>query len=583
MNSFGIEDDDYFMALKKAVKRSVNDRNFLVISSERVETIIELTEIIIQLVHSEKFTFETLRLLSELSVIFGLLRNISTVSPEIRKRLRNSELLSDLSFFIYVKLNNQEKYGFFNFISHKMLAMVGLNILEGDGNLSIYLNECLLFPCRFMQLLANVCVDSTPEYKDYFFKMMYPFGLMNISFVELIWIESILNDKREMETTSVGTIFHLLYNLIKCRPNTLSDIIGRKELLGCFLYVALSFYLNEIKYSNSENLKSSEWIFFFFRKILSENPNIFCELYSFNHSEDTSTECDASLIYLTIQEPLVKLSLLEKNTINISEAKTTREIQLVQKYLKKTMISEFEFKEVLLEILLELGMNSVYKVNCSENEETVVSKVVSLKDTWEIILNELVRGASYLGELSSYLSSLDTSNDLGLDGKFSFKLQNLGNLKGWISVLRIRAFNYKDHFELYCITLEKLVSIIGHMINLRNSILRLRVTGNDEVLFIWKQISEEVSLSSAIQAISTICYSNVELQDFFGTIQNGKLSTSNKLHYLMALGINIIIECTTILDEMHPFVKEASAFAIHSISINNPKISKTILECKNEL
>lgn len=45
----------------------------------------------------------------------------------------------------------------------------------------------------------------------------------------------------------------------------------------------------------------------------------------------------------------------------------------------------------------------------------------------------------------------------------------------------------------------------------------------------------------------------------------------------------MLIECTTIVDESHPLLREAAVFSLKSIAINNPKVSEIIMKYgKNE-
>lgn len=357
---------------------------------------------------------------------------------------------------------------------------------------------------------------------------MYPFGFINVYLAELALLAFGRSQGIKADTTAVASSFHLLYNLTKSRPGTLEEIIGKKELLECFIFVSVSMYLDALRHAGVENLKSSEWIFFFFKELFSKNPPMFRDLYVYKHSEESTTDCDASLIYLTMQEPFVKLSMLESNTADISEAKITREISTLQKYISDTMITEYEFKDTLLEICVEIETNPNFKQDPQEpRKEGIACQIVALDQVSGEVLSELERGASYLDQFVK--TQLESSSGSASENQEAFSVSRLGNVKGWISILRICTLKDERDLEFFDTVLTSLACILKAMLRFRRHLAEPANSRDEEAKHTWKLVSEEISMASVIQAISTICYGNSRLQNSFCQDKDSKLLTNPTL------------------------------------------------------
>ncbi|OII74092.1 uncharacterized protein cubi_02894 [Cryptosporidium ubiquitum] len=573
---FGKKDSDSFYLLKEILKKSVNEKPILSKCSEKLGVILELSEFIIESFKQKGFTPDELKLLSELSVLLGLIRNISTVSLENRRIISNSKIFKNLNYFIYIKLGNEEKMGLFNLVSYEILKVLDYPSPKDISYNAEHFKEFLLLTSRFLQILANISVDNNIEYRKYLFKALYPFGFINIYLSELISLALGNSISIRTETSTVACSFHLIYNLIKNKTVTMDEVVCKKELFGCFVFVAISMYFNTLRYANTENLKSSEWMFFFFKYLFSENPSTFSDLYFYKHSEDSTIECDASLIYLTMQEPYIKLSMLESNNKNISDAKITKEILILQKYLSNTIITEYEYKEILLEICVEIETNTNFKQNLQESaDQNIISQILLLNGTFDTILSEIEKGVSYLDQLinlqiENYLSSARSKNPVG------FSVSKFGNVKGWVSVLRINTPKNESNIDFFGKALINLADLLRVMLKFRKHLIKSKSIGNEEIRTIWKLISEEISMASIIQAISTIFYGNTQLQNSFTLIQDGKFKKESIKLLTVLKGIEMLIECTTIVDENHPLIREAAVFSLRSITANNSKASEII-------
>ncbi|KAH8582443.1 uncharacterized protein ELE39_001099 [Cryptosporidium sp. chipmunk genotype I] len=572
---FGKKDGDSFYLLREILKNSANDKAKLCQCSGKLATILELSEIILESFQPKGFTSDELKLLSEFSVLLGLLRNVSTVSLENRRIISNSKIFKNLSYFIYIKFGAKENMGLFNLISYEILKVLEDQSPEDFSYNIDYFKEFLLLSCRFFQVLANISVDTDTDRQEYIFKVIYPFGCINIYLFELISLALGHLQGIKIEESAVACSFHLIYNLIKNRPVTFNEIIGKKELFGCFIIVAISMHFNALKHASVGNLKSSEWIYFFFKHLLSENPYTFRDLYFYKHSEESTIECDASLIYLTMQEPFVKLSMLENNSTNISDAKITKEIFILQKLLSNSIITEYEFRDILLEICVEIETNSNLKQDLQESiDKNIISQIFVLDGIFDAILLELEAGISYLNkfinlQIENCFSKVKNKN------LAEFSISKFGNIKGWISVLRISTPKDESNIDFFCKVIISFADLLRIMLKFRRFLIDSNSTRDEEIKATWKLISEEISMASIIQAISTIYYGNIQLQDLFTLIQDDKLT----LHK----GISMLIECTTIVDESHPLIREAAIFSLRSITTNNPKVSEIILSFgKNE-
>lgn len=146
-------------------QKSVSEREFLAKCSDKLETMLELTEVLLESFLAKGFAPGDLKLLSELSVLLGLLRNVSTLSLEHRMVISNSKTLKHLSCFIYIKLGTEEKMGLFSIASYGIIKMLNNSPPEEACYDHAHLKECLLITCRFLQLLANLSVDSKVEYQ----------------------------------------------------------------------------------------------------------------------------------------------------------------------------------------------------------------------------------------------------------------------------------------------------------------------------------------------------------------------------------------------------------------------------------
>lgn len=133
--------------------------------SEKLEVILGLSEVILESLKPKSFTRDELKLLSELSVLLGILRNVSTVSFENRKIISNSKIFKNLSYFIYIRLVNEDNIGLFNIISYEILKVLDSSPTENISYNSEHLKEFLLLTSRFLQALANISVDSNVEYQ----------------------------------------------------------------------------------------------------------------------------------------------------------------------------------------------------------------------------------------------------------------------------------------------------------------------------------------------------------------------------------------------------------------------------------
>lgn len=412
---------------------------------------------------------------------------------------------------------------------------------------------------------------------------MYPFGFINIYLVEVIFSSLGYLKGIKIESSNVICSFHLIYNLIKNRPVTTNEILSKKELFCCFTFVSISMYFNALKNADIENFKSSEWIFFFFKHLFSENPSIFRDLYFYEYSEEPNVECDASLIYLTMQEPYVKLSMFENNNKNISDAKITKEISILQKHLSNTVITEYEYKEILLEICVEIETNPNFKQNSEELvEKNIISQILALDGIFETIVSELEKGVSYLDQFVNFqiedYSSRSTDKNLA-----EFSLLKLGNIKGWVSVLRVNTLKNESNIDFFSKVLLTLADLLRIMLKFRRHLIESKNFTNEKIRSIWKLISDEISMASIVQAISTICYGNIKLQNSLTLVQDGKFTKQFGNFLTVPKGINMLIECATIVDENHPLIREAAIFSLRSIAKNNPKVSELILSSGKKL
>lgn len=519
----------------------MNEKEILVKCSEKLETILELAEILLDFFLQEGFTPDEFKFLSELSILLGLLRNVSTLSLENRAIISHSKILRHFSYFVYIKLGTEENMGVFSKSSYEIIKMLDRPLPEETCYNNAHIKECMLLTCRFLQLLANISVDCNVEYsvsysnglvraslillQDYLFKTMYPFGFINIYLVELIALVFGRSQGIKTDTSAVACSFHLLYNLTKSRPCTMDEITGKRELFECFIFVSVSMYLNELRYAGTENLKSSEWIFFFFKDVLSRNPTVFCDLYFYKHSEESKADCDASLIYLTMQEPFVKLSMFENNTAHISEAKITREIFTLQKHISDSLITEHEFKDILLEICADIDTNPNLKQDVQESsEKNIASQILALDDVSEAVLSELERGASYLNQFVN--TQIESCSGVMNKNQEDFSSSRLGNIKGWISIFRINMSKDERNFEFFNTVLTNLASILKTMLKFKRYLADPVKNKDEETKHTWKRISEEISMASVIQAISTICYGNTQLQNSFCRVQDSKFLTN---------------------------------------------------------
>ncbi|KAJ1611247.1 hypothetical protein OJ253_949 [Cryptosporidium canis] len=556
---FEKDEFDSFYLLKSVLKESVRQKVILSKCSEILGVILELTDSILELFQLEYDSNGILRLLSELSILLGLLRNVSTVSIENRQKISSSKLFRNLNNFIYIRLNTEEKIGLLNTVSFKMLKVLCRSSLEEACYNDLQLRECLLLTCRFLHLLANISIDCDIEYKNYLFKTMYPFGFINIYLVELIFLAFGLSQGSKVETSAVACSFHLIYNLIKSRTNTMGEIIEKRELFECFIFVSVSMYLNSLKHTGTEQLKSSEWIFFFFKSVLYENPQIFYNLYFYNHSEESKYDCDASLIYLTMQEPFVKLSMLENSIMDISDAKITKEILLLQKHISDTILTEYEFKDIVLEICTEIEANPNFKHEPDEPKENIISKIFTIDNMLLSILLELKNGTSYLDQFVKL--QIGGSSELAYMSQEGFSVTKLGNIRGWISIFRISTPKDESNLDFFDEVLINLANILESMLKFRKCLVKSTNSRHEKMNSVWRQVSEEVSMTSVIQAISTICYGNIRLQNSFCKVQER---------------VKMLMECTTIVDESHPFIREAAVFSIRSITENNTNVSEIL-------
>ncbi|KAL3127011.1 hypothetical protein CHM_7g2180 [Cryptosporidium hominis] len=473
---FGKKDSDLFHVLKEILKRSAREEAILSQCSKYLGTILGLTEVILESFQLNGFTPIELKLLSELSILLGIIRNISTISFENRKIISNSKIFKNLNYFIYIKFRNEENTGLLSLVSYEILKVLEHQSPEGLPYNAHHFNEFLLLSCRFLQILANISIDSDTDY---------------------------------------------------------------------------------------QNLKSSEWIFFFFKHLLSENPCTFRDLYFYKHSEESTIECDASLIYLTMQEPFVKLSMLENNYIDISDAKITKEIIILQKLLSTSIITEHEFKDFLLEICVEIETNPNLKQNVQGLvDKNIISQIFFLDGIFDTILSELKVGVFYLEQFIN-LQIEYWSLKLKNKNLVKFSISKLGNIKGWISILRISTPKDESNIDFFSKVNISLIDLLRIMLKFRRHLICPNHIIVEEIKATWKLVSEEISMASIIQAISTICYGNVQLQNSFSQNQDG---------------ISMLIECTTIVDESHPLLREAAVFSLKSIAINNPKVSEIIMK-----
>ncbi|KAJ1613602.1 hypothetical protein OIY81_912 [Cryptosporidium canis] len=558
-NHFEKDEFDSFYLLKSVLKESARQKVILSKCSEILGVILELTDSILELLQLEDYSYGELRLLSELSILLGLLRNVSTVSIENRQKISSSKLFRNLNNFIYIRLNTEEKIGLLNTASFKMLKVLCRSSPEEAYYNDSQLRECLLLTCRLLQLLANISIDCDIEYKNYLFKTMYPFGFINIYLVELIFLAFGLSQGSKVETSAVACSFHLIYNLIKSRASTMGEIIEKRELFECFIFVSVSMYLNSLKHVGTEQLKSSEWIFFFFKSVLSENPQIFYNLYFYSHSEESKYDCDASLIYLTMQEPFVKLSMLENSIVDISDAKITKEILLLQKHISDTMLTEYEFKDIVLEICTEIETNPNFKHEPHEPKEHIISKIFTIDNMLLGILLELKSGISYLDQFVKL--QIGGSSELADMSQEGFSVTKLGNIRGWISIFRISTPKDESNLDFFDEVLINLANILETMLKFRKCMVKSTNSKHETMNSVWRQVSEEVSMTSVIQAISTICFGNIRLQNSFCKVQER---------------VKMLIECTAIVDESHPFIREAAIFSIRSIAENNTSVSEIL-------
>lgn len=150
------------------LKNTANDKDFNFRCAKELNLILESIEIILQ-TQISNINFEILKLLSELSILIGVVRNISTLSLDYRRIISNSKIFATLDMLIYSNVNNKEKLGFLNLIAFELLKFDKISF--GKNHFFVeYYNEFLLLQNRILQLLANVVIDSSVEYQVSLFR-----------------------------------------------------------------------------------------------------------------------------------------------------------------------------------------------------------------------------------------------------------------------------------------------------------------------------------------------------------------------------------------------------------------------------
>ncbi|KAH7650354.1 hypothetical protein FG379_003426 [Cryptosporidium bovis] len=319
-----------------------------------------------------------------------------------------------------------------------------------------------------------------------------------------------MNVEINIRTTVVGSVYHLFFILFKNRPDLLDSALEKKEFLNSFIYISVSMYLYSSKFIDTNESMHSEWIFFLFRYILTKYPSYFGDLYSFEYSEDNSMECDSSLMYLTILEPFVRISMIRNNLESISDLMMSQVIREIQNSVSKTIISSLEYKDVLLNILIELETNTNLRED-KNNRGSILLNVLHEDINKEIFLCEMKKYYCCLNKyLKEKLELVKSNGSLliisGSDMDESILI--LENAKTWISVFQLELDDYEFDIVFFEEILGILLSILKIMLDFRRECVEIEGIRTKIDESIWSKISQVISISSILQAILSISSNN---------------------------------------------------------------------------
>ncbi|KAH8741648.1 hypothetical protein FG386_003622 [Cryptosporidium ryanae] len=383
-----------------------------------------------------------------------------------------------------------------------------------------------------------------------------------------------------INTTAVESVYHLLFILFKNRPDLLDYALEKKDFLNSFIYISLSMHTYSLRFICERESKHSEWIFFLFKYIITKDPSYFCDLYSFECSEDTTMECDSSLMYLTILEPFVRISMIKNNLKNISDLMMPQAIREIQNFISKTIISSLEYKDILLNIIFELDTN----VNLKDaNNKSILFSILQEKINKEIAICEMNKYYSHLSKyLTEKLEFVKVNNTLLINNHSNTDvgISNIVNIKTWISLFQIELDNYEFDNSFFEEIFRILSSILKCMLDFRREFIKfeeikIKVEGS-----IWTNTSQVVSISSLLQAILTISLKNKYLLSKIKELDEGKfililLFGKFLIHTLV---IETIVECTKITDENHPLIKESSMLLLRALSESSYELANKIFK-----
>ncbi|KAK6590424.1 hypothetical protein RS030_152284 [Cryptosporidium xiaoi] len=163
-DSLGLEEKDSYLMLKNLIKKTKYDKNFLLHCSKYLNVFINLIDSMQDLSFIRDIDEKVIKRLSELSLLIGIIRNISSLSEECRRTISKSSVFLNLEKLVYNR-KNDENIGILNIISFEIARINPESHLALASYLHNFNCELFLFPCRLLQLLANLAVDSCSEYQ----------------------------------------------------------------------------------------------------------------------------------------------------------------------------------------------------------------------------------------------------------------------------------------------------------------------------------------------------------------------------------------------------------------------------------
>ncbi|OII75785.1 hypothetical protein cand_030300 [Cryptosporidium andersoni] len=556
-----------YTSISELVKISVNDKIILTYLSEHISLISTFCSNIINTICKDELELDELcNILSILCVSLKLLRNVSSISKDKRVILGTSQVIKSLLFNIngtptkleiegITKVNknndkrakslvNKEKtHNFLIFVTYKI--MLKKEYIKSELTIDC-INDILLLPSVIFQLLANLCIENTDIYHIYIFRNIYPFGLLNICLLEIIWRSYIFENKYECKNITVGSGFHLLYVLNQQNQDFWYKMIENEEVFNCFLYISLSLYNENMQFNSTD--KSSEWIILFFRRLFCLKPEIFCKLYHLEIEEHSSDNCDIFLVFLTLLDPYIQLNLENSGQNDISNISLTPELRRLQNILLCLSLSLYDLQILLLAIWeeLEANLETVFTNNKADESNMSVCMIKS-ENVLGVIQQEILLGAL---QIIQYINKIIDSKDFDL----IFENSKSHNFSKWL-VLTRSLFRYiPDNHNMKKLFLEQCVLTLNKMLEIRKLILDLRNDENrNKGEQCWINISANVPLESLVHIITITCENCTKNQNLLRKLG----------------GIPLLLQCINITDANHPFLKEAAILSIKVSSSNN--------------